>query len=432
MKSYRRVLLSLIVSTLGTASNIFMGNNIPEDNYRNDGTDVVNMVLYAASNTAWSQSLQYVMNMANGTTTDTAEEKECFSQLENWFDEKLAEVNETIVSYGDTDKKNQIFDNLDWAANLVAVHKLYFDLNATDEYFGYDGSHTAELKLRHKNSEKFWNRTDPNGFLDLHDVNLLAMHGSDLQDDSVMILLFKEIYYSMTGVWLENSQAKQNLDLIRNDIQTYFPGGFQNPLLTANAFASGSWTGPHDVIIIGDGILQFIDDLNLTRDGSDFIHAHEYGHQLQFVTSTGFDVDYDNYTSIEETRRAELMADAYGTYYLAHNDGGDMAPEHIMELHGVAFAAGGCPIFDDDWLGGITDHGTPEQRACAARWGASVAVASKTDIMNPESFADLFDLTLPHILDLDERTCQLVLWNSTHENNGNSTDNINGGKRYLR
>ena len=48
--------------------------------------------------------------------------------------------------------------------------------------------------------------------------------------------------------------------------------------------------------IIGDGVLQFVTDARLMSLGQDFVHAHEFGHHLQYEMDLAHNVPegYEN------------------------------------------------------------------------------------------------------------------------------------------
>jgi predicted metalloprotease len=82
--------------------------------------------------------------------------------------------------------------------------------------------------------------------------------------------------------------------------------------------------------MIGDGVLRFLDESGLlSAGGLDFVHAHEFGHHVQFRLDHAYPDDrgYDN--DDDDNRREELMADAIGGYYLAHDEGGDATRREI-------------------------------------------------------------------------------------------------------
>ena len=134
-------------------------------------------------------------------------------------------------------------------------------------------------------------------------------------------------------------------------------------MLTTNAIAIQSLNpdgsaSERDSIIIGDGVFAFLEWLDLRNNGPAYIHAHEFGHHLQY--DVGAKAVGNGWTKAEETRRWEMMADAYGSYYLSHAEGGRMDARELLDVHRAAFSMGDC----ENAIG--SHHGTPRQRRCAA------------------------------------------------------------------
>ena len=191
---------------------------------------------------------------------------------------------------------------------------------------------------------------------------------------------------------------------------------FDHPLLTMNAIATNSddASSSHvkDSIIIGDGVLQFLYDSGLQSSGPDFVHAHEFGHHVQFQIDMTVPPG-SSYTN--DDRREELMADAIGGYYSAHDLGANMSPEEIATFHKAAFSTGDCSVEDNE-----DHHGLPLQRQCAAIWGASLAALQEdgggvggggviTPILDPQVFVNSFNSAYESILKMDTMACTLIL-----------------------
>ena len=105
-----------------------------------------------------------------------------------------------------------------------------------------------------------------------------------------------------------------------------------------------------------------------------------------------------------DDKRAELMADALSGYFLAHDEGGNFDSTEIGIFDETAFATGDCATSRVD------HHGTPDQRKCAAIWGASLAryEINYVPILDPEVFVNSFNGAYMEILDLKEKECTLV------------------------
>eukprot|EP00978_Attheya_sp_CCMP212_P002980 scaffold6082_cov62-Attheya_sp.AAC.5 len=176
------------------------------------------------------------------------------------------------------------------------------------------------------------------------------------------------------------------------------PRGEENPLLSFNAFAAKSCNVYTNFlmqplmppsIVLGDGMLEYLEIQGLGNEGPDFVLAHEIGHHLQFdvmMTSRG-------------SMHDELNADAFAAYYMAHEAGDAMTTEQITQGMEAAYSVGDCSNMS---------HGSPAQRACAAAWGASLAIATPDIILHPRDFIKLFREDLKDIFDLDGESCTLI------------------------
>ncbi|WP_232550105.1 hypothetical protein [Propioniciclava soli] len=165
----------------------------------------------------------------------------------------------------------------------------------------------------------------------------------------------------------------------------------RHPILSFGAFASGD---PGDDsanrIIIGHGLLVGYDDLGYADVAGPFITAHEVGHTVQLAAGL-----YDAYTGEpEETRYLELMADATAAYYSAHPAGLDLREQRVEQFVAVARTVGDC-AFDS---GG--HHGTPNQRARAAQWAATVSDAARPAgrVLTFAEFRYAFDAAYPNLI----------------------------------
>ena len=232
------------------------------------------------------------------------------------------------------------------------------------------------------------------------------MHGVDIATSEKLVPTLQQMY------GLDGAEAYAVARSIQAIIES-LPGAFNNPILTANAIAIQSLNpdggkSERDSIIMGDGVFSFLEWLNLKKDGPDYIHAHEFGHHLQY--DLGINKMGDGWSLGEETRRWEIMADVYGGYYLAHSRGGRMESSRLHEVHRAAFSLGDC----ENGLG--SHHGTPRQRECASNYGANLALASYLDkgyIISAEDLKNQFDEMYEEILTLDEEQCEAVLDAST-------------------
>eukprot|EP00956_Cyclotella_meneghiniana_P007259 scaffold9907_cov75-Cyclotella_meneghiniana.AAC.2 len=316
---------------------------------------------------------------------------ECVSPLIEWSMSQIREMG--YVTY------KELYDSR--ILDMPYIYKHYIDKNEGDESFGYDGSQTEELVQRHKDTMTFWTEADVDNSITTDGVLLLSMHGSDLMDNEKLV---------PTIIHMFDFDNENDILQFAEKVQEYvmaLPGKYDNPLLTMNAVATrggrGSRTGKSIAsLIIGDGVLEFVKDINLSPTGPDFIHAHEFAHHLQYEMDMehGVPPGYEN-----DIRRKELMADAISAYFLAHDRGGNMDAHEISEFSMAAFATGDCNTGQDD------HHGSPKQRYCAAVWGASRAVLAPngSPLIDPEAFVQMFNTDYHGIIVLDDVICTLYL-----------------------
>ena len=266
------------------------------------------------------------------------------------------------------------------------VYTVLFDNDPSDTEIGANGEHTREQVKRHKDNRRFWDA-------DIDDVQLHGMHGADIADDAKMVPVVTWLLEVPPAI------AQEIVDMIQELIETDPTVGYDHPVFSLNAFAvsfEGEEVFPGfgvipDKIVMGDGLLQMVTDIGLGGVGPDLIHAHEFGHHVQFEIGA-FDTDITD--PAEATRRTELMADAFAGYNLAHARGASFQTKRIVDAVELSFNAGSC---DFDSPG---HHGTPNQRAAAATWGADLAQRKgpRGKILSPETLQELFDAALPSIV----------------------------------
>jgi hypothetical protein len=141
-------------------------------------------------------------------------------------------------------------------------------------------------------------------------------------------------------------------------------------------------------VLIGDGMLEFLEIQGFGNEGPDYVLAHEIGHHVQF------DINMMSRGSMHD----ELNADAFAAYYLAHKEGGAMTTEQITEGMDAAYSVGDC----------MNSHGSPAQRACAVAWGASLARANADSIIHPRDFVKVYRTELDDIFSLEGESCTLI------------------------
>mmetsp|Transcript_12913 Transcript_12913/g.27457 ORF Transcript_12913/g.27457 Transcript_12913/m.27457 type:complete len:732 (-) Transcript_12913:141-2336(-) len=323
---------------------------------------------------------------------------ECTSPLIEWSTDLIHQMGYSTYK--------ELFDNQ--ILQMPYIYKHYIDKNNAGESFGTDGKYTKELLEKHQRTMAFWTEADIDDSISTDDILLLSMHGEDLLDMDKLVPTVQRMFD-----FEDVNDVVAFASTIR-DFVAALPEGGGNPLLTMNAIATRAARrrdlpidGLRDSIVVGDGVLRFLEDTGLASSGPEFVHAHEFGHHLQFEMDAAMRssryAGTGGYADDGDARRKEMMADAIAAYFLAHDRGGNMGEEEIEEFVATSYATGDCSVMDED------HHGTPEQRKCAAAWGASQAAPDGGGLVDPEAFVREFDEVYGRILALDGVECALVL-----------------------
>ncbi|EJK72237.1 hypothetical protein THAOC_06246 [Thalassiosira oceanica] len=341
-------------------------------------------------------------------TEDDTVAADCMSSLQKWFVSRIDSIGietwETMLSY-----------NISSLAYMYKHHVSGAD--GSSEYFGVRGERTDEMLDNHASMQSFWTRADSQK-VSVHDeaaglhivsnphrmggpgnVILLGMHGTDLADNAKLVATLQQMYR------IDGRDAYGIAASIQEIIKG-LPDGFNNPVLTANAVATQTMKmdgsrGERDSIIVGDGVYDFLDYLDLETDGTSYIHSHEFAHHLQY--DLGVDQMVDGLSRSEEMRRWEMMADSFGSYFLSHSEGGRMDQTRLLEVHRAAFSLGDCENSIE------THHGTPRQRECASNFGSNLGFVSFVDgghIIPPAELMVKFEKKYPSVLRLDDDQCR--------------------------
>ncbi len=278
------------------------------------------------------------------------------------------------------------------------------------EYFGAYGERTDDMLANHEALTRFWSSSAAAESGSSSNVILLGMHGMDLADDGKLLATLQQMHR------MDYSAAEYLREEIRGIIES-LPDGYANPLLTANAMAIQSLDpidnkSERDSIVVGDGIFEFLDFLDLGDDGGYFyIHSHEFGHHLQYdleVDEIGGGYIPTDVAAV--TRWWEMMADTFGSYFNAHARGGGMDETTLLDVHRAAFSMGDC----ESSIG--THHGLPRQRECASEYGADLALISRYDggvVIPPSRLRDLFNERYERLVRLDAAQCTSIVDVST-------------------
>ena len=255
---------------------------------------------------------------------------------------------------------------------------------AGDPRYALRADYSHSLVKTFRDIKRFWD-------IQSSDIQLLAMHGSMLADAdrSARIL---DLVLGKTRAQAA-AQARSIAAFVAG-------GGFDhgdNPLFTLNAFAFTAERGSDpltegvpDYLIFGDGIVDAVGCLGVADVGPRAVMGHEFGHHVQFEDNL-FDSPL---SGPEATRRTELMADAFGTYFATHARGLSLNTKRVLQAEKTFFAVGDC-VFDSPG-----HHGTPNQRLRSAAWAADLADTARPQgkILPSLRFAALFERELPELV----------------------------------
>ncbi|MEG8279781.1 hypothetical protein [Streptomyces sp. AHA2] len=260
---------------------------------------------------------------------------------------------------------------------------LFPDEAGTD--FGPQGEFTTQVTHAARDLRSFWD-------IDGSRVRVVPMHSDVLIDPARVERVFE------TGFGFSESISAQLANAVATLAdQDKFDHG-RHPLFTFNAFAvdgldlPGVGTIPPE-IVMGDGVLEGFRAAGLDDVAPQAILAHEYGHQVQYRKG----LFASDLTGAEAGRRTELMADAFGSYYLTHARGAAMQWKRVQAFSQVFFQLGDCSFSLS------SHHGTPNQRLHSVEWayGVTQAAQKQGHILASQTFATLFDQELPRLTEPD-------------------------------
>ncbi|MFE4411238.1 hypothetical protein [Streptomyces sp. NPDC056821] len=266
---------------------------------------------------------------------------------------------------------------------------LVFGSESKANTFGVNGEYTQKLTAEMKNLKRFWD-------IDSAGIELIPMHGADVYSSPERLARTLSVLYGGT--------AEDNLDLAELfielvDSEPVLQGG-ANPIFTFNAFAYSEVDDPDplgisDRIIMGDGIIQGMTEVGLGDVAPRAIVGHEFGHHVQYQNNL-FESDL---AGPEATRRTELMADAFGTYYLTHARGEALNAARLLKSEKSFYQVGDCSFSSSG------HHGTPNQRLASSSWAAGVAndAANQGHVLPALKLDELFEAKLPDLVKPDAR-----------------------------
>jgi hypothetical protein len=328
-------------------------------------------------NTVWARQLKAVAESILLGEDNSA--SECSSVAETWIDGMFLDID--LRTWYELDRH--------MVTEMPFMFKIFLDKDDSDEFIGINGQYTEELMKKFDHNIQFWESTSKK--ITISDTQLYGLHGSFYRNTTKLAQTVQYMFPELND--------KKGLAFTRQiqKLLATLPRGEENPLLSFNALAVGSCNVYTNFlmeplmppsILMGDGMLEFLEIQGLGNEGPDFVLAHEIGHHLQF------DVQMRSRGSMHD----ELNADAFAAYYMAHEAGDAMTTEQITQGMEAAYSVGDC----------YNSHGSPAQRACAVAWGASLAIATPDIILHPRDFIELYREDLKDIFDLDGESCTLI------------------------
>ena len=372
MQSYYHSIFHITVLCANIAIGGGSGTQTPlrSSNRRSRHLHANNSIVDRISNTDLLTTSQALLVIRE--TNDQSDSTKCNSLSTNWIRQQVRNISDEDL--------NNFFEwkvyTLPFVYKLLVEEKGIYDI----EYIGADGKYTQEINSILDQAQSFWYNSGVND-----DIRVLGAHGSDLADLHNKLIPALEALFGTTSY--EDDEAEDDDYTIMDhamDIQDLIlrlPGGYDNPLLTFNAFATdeGEYElNDHPSIIIGDGYFEFQESIGFEMEGPEYALTHEHAHHLQFALDTTTSSD-----ERQSARRQELMADALSAYFLAHERGMDMPSNEIDNLRQIAYSAGDCETNNDG------HHGTPRQRRCATAWGVSLSQAKDGDDYDSLDLVDL-------------------------------------------
>jgi hypothetical protein len=252
----------------------------------------------------------------------------------------------------------------------------------TTSPYGLGGEFTIPVTHSFRDLKRFWD-------IRSSDIQMRPMHSSIMADRDAMFRTFRTVLQyddANAAYWADRFSTWASEPRLRD-----------HPFLSLNAYAFTGDGDPNpalaalpDQIVMGDGILQGYRAVGLGDVAPQAILAHEFGHHVQYEDN----LFVSPLTGPEATRRTELMADAFGSYFLAHSRGASMQWKRVQLFTQVFYGVGDCGFADPG------HHGTPNQRARTATWAYSLVTGAPNQghVLPSLTVADRFDAKLPELV----------------------------------
>jgi hypothetical protein len=282
-----------------------------------------------------------------------------------------------------------------WTADqrLAALYVLLFDLPMTEAVyfptpgpytFGAHGDFTTKATHTFRDLRNFWD-------IKSDDIQLVPAHGRMLLDTARVTKVFTTFY------GFPQTTSLNTAEFIKAQVNTATFNYGDTALFTFNAYANSTEGQPvpgigdvPDRIVLGDGVLDGFAQVGLDDVTTQAILAHEFGHHVQFEDG----LFASPLTGPEATRRTELMADAFGSYFLTHARGAAMNWKRVQEFGQTFYQVGDCGFT------AVGHHGTPNQRLRTVLWAHNIADSARPQghILPSRTFDTLFEQALPQLV----------------------------------
>lgn len=269
------------------------------------------------------------------------------------------------------------------AFDMPSYDALIYGAPSAADTYGFNGEYTLKLTHEFRDLKRFWD-------VDTRSFDMVPMHGADVFSSVERTERAAELLYGP-------GDLAHRVAVLTHQVMQLDPA-LQNgahPIFTFNAFAfpGAPQFGIPERIVMGDGILQGMAAVGLDENAARAILAHEFGHQVQFKDG----LFESPLTGPEATRRTELMADAFATYYLTHKRGLALNAKRLLPSQKSFYQVGDCSFGSDG------HHGTPNQRLRSSAWSADLAAsAHKQGHIEPSlSVAGQFDAALNELTQPD-------------------------------
>lgn len=277
---------------------------------------------------------------------------------------------------------------LNLAADQVpTIDAIVYETEATPQSFGYTGEYTQRLTKTEKDLKRFWE-------IESADIQLIGMHGTMLLDVDRVARVYED-QFTIGGQPISHELALQLAQTVHDALAaSQIMDGGNWPLFSFNSFAVRASGGSPAKVVMGDGVMEAYKTIGFDDVAPEAVYAHEFGHQVQFAKGYFNDPIAVTGTAPERTRYTELMADAFGAYYLTHKRGAALTRKRVTEFLQVYFNVGDCSFTNSG------HHGTPNQRMRAAMLGFDIADQAQKQghILSPDEFHALFVAAYPSII----------------------------------